>query len=431
MKICVLGTGYVGLVTGACFADLGHTVTCVDTDPRKIKTLLRGEVPIFEPGLLEVIQHSRDQGRLAFTTDIGKPIRASNFIFVAVGTPPKPNGEPDLSQVESAAKSIARNLNGYKVIVNKSTVPVGMGDMVASIIRKIRGARAKFSVVSNPEFLREGSAVHDFMNPDRIVIGSRDPQASQLVRQLYRSLNATVLITDVRSAETIKYASNAFLACKISFVNEVSRLCERAGADVTEVARGMGLDRRIGPAFLQAGAGFGGSCFPKDTWALFHTGQKEGLEMKLLSATIQVNADQKKFIVDKVREAVGPLKGKRIAVWGLAFKADTDDMREAVSVDVIRALRDAGARVTAYDPAAMANARKILPDISVARDPYEAARGADCLLVLTEWNEFKDADLPRVKKLLKKPLIVDGRNLYDLKTMRKLGFTYRGVGRSA
>jgi len=336
-----------------------------------------------------------------------------------------------MSQVESAARSIAKNLNGYKIIVNKSTVPVGSGDMVSDIIRKIRGARARFSVVSNPEFLREGSAIHDFMNPDRIVIGSRDPSASEMVRQLYRSLNATVQITDVCSAELIKYSSNAFLATKISFINEVSRLCEKVDADVAEVARGMGLDRRIGPAFLQAGAGFGGSCFPKDTWGLLHTGSNAGMEMKLVKSVIQANEDQKKFMVSKVREAAGSLKGKKIAVWGLAFKANTDDMREAVSIDVIRALVDAGAKITAYDPAGMENARKTLPDIAYAKSQYDAAHGADFLLILTEWNEFKDADLSRVKSLLKTPLIIDGRNLYDLKTMKKLGITYRGVGRRA
>jgi UDPglucose 6-dehydrogenase len=431
LKICVIGTGYVGLVTGACFADLGHSVVCVDTDKKKVEMMRKGNSPIFEPGLEEVLRRNMSAGRLSFTTDIGKPVRQSNFVFIAVGTPPKDDGQPDMSQVETAAKSIAKNLNGYKIIVNKSTVPVGSGDMVASIIRKIRGAKAKFSVVSNPEFLREGSAIHDSMNPDRIVIGSRDPSASEMVRQLYRSLNANVLITDVRSAELIKYSSNAFLATKISFINEVSRLCERVGADVAEVAKGMGLDRRIGPAFLQAGAGFGGSCFPKDTWGLLHTGNNAEMDMLLLKSVIQVNEDQKKFMVSKVRSAAGSLKGKKIAVWGLAFKGNTDDMREAISIDVIRALVDAGAKVTAYDPAAMENAKRSLPDIGYAKDQYEAARGADFLLVLTEWNEFKDADMKKVKGLLKTPLIVDGRNLYDLKTMKKLGFTYRGVGRSA
>jgi UDPglucose 6-dehydrogenase len=330
-----------------------------------------------------------------------------------------------------AANSIAKNLNGYKIIVNKSTVHVGSGDMVADIIRKVRGPKARFSVVSNPEFLREGSAIHDSQNPDRIVIGSRDRSASEMVKDLYRSLNATVLITDVRSAELIKYASNAFLSTKISFINEVSRLCEKVDADVSEVAKGMGLDRRIGPAFLQAGAGYGGSCFPKDTWGLLHSGNNAGMDMILVKTVIQVNEDQKKYMITKVREAAGQLKGKKIAVWGLAFKGNTDDMREAVSIDVIRALLDAGAKVTAYDPAAMENARQSLPDIAYAKDQYDAVRGADFLLVLTEWNEFKDADMNKVKGLLKTPLVVDGRNLYDLKTMKKLGFTYRGVGRRA
>jgi len=301
VKICVIGTGYVGLVTGSCFADLGHTVVCVDTDRRKVAMMKKGISPIFEPGLEEVLRRNLAAKRLTFTSDIAKPVRQSNFIYIAVGTPPKADGQPDMSQVEAAARSIAKNLNGYKIVVNKSTVPVGSGDMVADIIRKIRGKKAKFSVVSNPEFLREGSAIHDSMNPDRIVIGSREPAASEMVRQLYRSLNATVLITDVRSAELIKYSSNAFLATKISFINEVSRLCEKVGADVSEVSRGMGLDRRIGPAFLQAGAGFGGSCFPKDTWGLLHTGNNANMEMKLLKSVIQVNEDQKKFMVSKVK----------------------------------------------------------------------------------------------------------------------------------
>ena len=431
MKICVIGTGYVGLVTGACFADLGHSVVCVDTDKKKVAMMKKGNSPIFEPGLEEVLRRNLSAGRLSFTTDIAKPVRSANFVFIAVGTPPKDDGQPDMSQVESAARSIAKNLNGYKIIVNKSTVPVGSGDMVADIIRKIRGPKARFSVVSNPEFLREGSAIHDSQNPDRIVIGSRDPSASEMVKDLYRSLNANVLITDVRSAELIKYASNAFLSTKISFINEVSRLCEKVDADVAEVAKGMGMDRRIGPAFLQAGAGYGGSCFPKDTWGLLHSGNNAGMDMILVKSVIQVNEDQKKFMVTKIREAAGTLKGKKIAVWGLAFKGNTDDMREAVSIDVIRSLVDAGARVTAYDPAAMENARKTLPDIAYAKNQYEALHGADFLLVLTEWNEFKDADLKRVKDSLKTPLIIDGRNLYDIKTMKKMGFTYRGVGRRA
>ncbi len=430
MKLCVVGAGYVGLVTSACFADLGHTVVCADIDTAKVTQVKKGKLPIFEPGLDELIARNRKGGRLTFTTDTGRSVKNSAVIFIAVGTPAKQNGEADLSQVEAVAREIGKHLNGYKVIVNKSTVPVGMGDLVASIIREQKGAHHKFAVVSNPEFLREGSAVHDFMNPDRIVIGAADPKAADTVVQLFRPLNAPIMITDVRSAEMIKYASNAFLASKISFINEVAALCDKVGADVIEVANGMGSDTRIGASFLNAGAGFGGSCFPKDTLALIHVAGREGMEMKLLKATVEVNAEQKKRMVDKLKEVVGPLEGKTIAIWGLAFKANTDDMREAVSVDVIQSLKASGARIRAYDPAAMEKARPLLPAVTYTRDPYEAVRDADGLLILTEWNEFKEADLARVKRLLKRPNIVDGRNVCDLKLVRKLGFTYRGVGRS-
>jgi len=430
VKLCVVGAGYVGLVTSACFADLGHTVVCADIDTAKVAQVKKGKLPIFEPGLDELIARNRKGGRLTFTTDTGRSVKNSAVIFIAVGTPAKQNGEADLSQVEAVAREIGKHLNGYKVIVNKSTVPVGMGDLVASIIREQKGAHHKFAVVSNPEFLREGSAVHDFMNPDRIVIGAADPKAADTVVQLFRPLNAPIMITDVRSAEMIKYASNAFLASKISFINEVAALCDKVGADVIEVANGMGSDTRIGASFLNAGAGFGGSCFPKDTLALMHVAGREGMEMKLLKATVEVNAEQKKRMVDKLKEVVGPLEGKTIAIWGLAFKANTDDMREAVSVDVIQSLKASGARIRAYDPAAMEKARPLLPAVTYTRDPYEAVRDADGLLILTEWNEFKEADLARVKRLLKRPNIVDGRNVCDLKLVRKLGFTYRGVGRS-
>jgi UDPglucose 6-dehydrogenase len=431
MKISVFGAGYVGLVTGACFADLGHRVLLADIDRKKIAMLRKGKIPIFEPGLDEVVKRNARQGRLVFTTEQPRAVRESDILFIAVGTPPLPNGEADQSQVKTVAKTIGTYLNGDKIIVNKSTVPVGMGDLVASIVREQKGGRHKFSVVSNPEFLREGNAVHDFMNPDRIVIGASDPRAADMVAQLFRPLNARITMTDVRSAEMIKYASNAFLACKISFINEIAALCDRVGADVNEVAAGMGQDRRIGAAFLSAGAGFGGSCFPKDTLALISVSERESLEAKLLRSVVQVNAEQRKRMLEKVKDAVGPLEGRLIAVWGLAFKANTDDMREAVSVDIIGLLRSAGARIKAYDPAAMANARRSLPGIAFARDPYDAVRDADGLLILTEWNEFKEADLGRVKSLMRKPAIIDGRNIFDLKTVKALGFTYRGVGRSA
>lgn len=430
MDICVVGAGYVGLVTSACFADLGHDVVCVDVDTKRVALLNKGKVPIFEPGLDETIRRNRAQKRLEFSSALGPAVRKSRVVFICVGTPPKASGEADLSYVEGAARDIAKHLNGEKVIVNKSTVPVGMADLVASIIREKGNAKHRFAVASCPEFLREGSAVHDFMHPDRIVIGADDQKAAETVAQLFRPLNAPIQITDARSAEMIKYASNAFLATKISFINEVAALCDRVGADVREVAKGMGTDRRIGGAFLNAGAGYGGSCFPKDTLALISVMEREGLEARILKATVAANADQKKRIFGKVKDAAGPLEGKTVAVWGLAFKADTDDMRDAVSVDVIQALTHAGARVRAYDPAAMHHAKKLLPGIGFAKDPYDAAKGADALLILTEWNQFKEADLKRVKNLLNKPVIVDGRNLLDPKSTRALGFTYRGVGRA-
>ncbi|MEK7476888.1 MAG: UDP-glucose/GDP-mannose dehydrogenase family protein [Candidatus Coatesbacteria bacterium] len=431
MNLTVVGAGYVGLVTSACFADLGHRVTCVDIDRARIRLLNRGKVPIFEPGLEELLARNRRQKRLVFTTSLGPAVRASQIIFIAVGTPPKPNGEADLSQVESVARDIGRHLNGDKVIVNKSTVPVGMGDVVASIIRNCRGGRHRFAVASNPEFLREGSAVWDFMNPDRIVIGAGDAKTADTVAQLFRPINAPRLVTDIRSAEMIKVASNAFLATKISFINEIAALCDRVGADVGEVSKGVGMDKRIGGAFLSAGAGYGGSCFPKDTLALIAVMEREGLAPRILKATTQVNTDQRRRILEKLKAAAGPLEGRTVAVWGLAFKANTDDMREAVSVDIIRALREMGARVKAYDPAAMPKARALLPGITFAKDPYDAVRDADALLILTEWNQFKEADLKRVKALLRRPVIVDGRNLCDLEAVRALGFTYRGVGRGA
>jgi len=430
MNLCVVGAGYVGLVTSACFSDLGHSVACVDIDRTRIRLLNRGKVPIFEPGLEELIARNRRQGRLKFSTTIGPAVRSSQIIFIAVGTPAKTNGEADLSQVESVARDIGRHLNGDKVIVNKSTVPVGMGDVVASIIRERRGGRHRFSVASNPEFLREGSAVWDFMNPDRIVIGAGDPKTAETVAQLFRPINASMLITDIRSAEMIKVASNAFLATKISFINEIAALCDRVGADVGEVARGVGMDKRIGAAFLSAGAGYGGSCFPKDTLAMIAVMEREGLAPRILKATVQVNTEQRKRVLEKLKEAAGPLEGRTVAVWGLAFKANTDDLREAVSVDIIRALREAGVRVRAYDPAAMPKAKALLPGIAFARDPYDAVRDADALLILTEWNQFKEADLKRVKALMRRAVIVDGRNLCDMKAVRDLGFVYRGIGRS-
>ncbi len=428
MKICVVGTGYVGLVTCACFADLGNEVIGVDQDAEKIRVLEQGHVPIFEPGLQELIERQRGK-RLIFTTDLAKGVQASEFIFIAVGTPPQENGEADLSAVKAVAAEIGKHLNGPKVVVDKSTVPVGMGDLVASIIEEHNRHQHAVQVVANPEFLREGSAVHDFMHPDRILIGAGDLAAAERLSELYKPLEADIMVTDLRSAEMIKYASNAFLAAKITFINEIANLCDRVGADVAKVAHGMGLDHRIGPAFLNAGAGYGGSCFPKDVSALVQKAAKEGYDFKLLKAVIEANEHQKRSLLARVKEILGPLEGKQIAVWGLSFKPNTDDLREAVSATVIPLLQENGARVRAYDPAAMEHARRQLPGLKLTDNAYAAVEGAHCLVILTEWNEFKEMDLARVKELMRSPVIVDGRNIYDPAKVKALGFTYRGIGR--
>jgi UDPglucose 6-dehydrogenase len=428
VKISVIGTGYVGLVTCACFADLGNDVIGVDVDSAKIEKLQQGIIPIFEPGLKELIDRNRGQ-RLTFTTDLKYSVQNSDFIFIAVGTPPMESGEADLTYVKQAAASIGQNINGPKIVIDKSTVPVGMGDLVASIIEEHCGNRFPVEVVSNPEFLREGSAVHDFMNPDRILIGTNHLAAAERVAELYQPLEAEIMATDLRSAEMIKYASNAFLAVKISFINEIANLCEQVNADVTKVAHGMGLDSRIGAAFLNAGAGYGGSCFPKDVTALIQKAEKEGYDFKILKSVVAANEFQKRSMLQRIKEVLGPLEGKQIAVLGLAFKPNTDDMREAVSLEVIKLLLENGARVRAYDPAAMEQAGRLLPAVKLAGNAYEAVTGAQCLVILTEWNEFKEMDLMRVKSIMKTPVIVDGRNILDPAKIKALGFTYRGVGR--
>ncbi len=428
MKICVVGTGYVGLVTCACFADLGNDVIGVDADADKIKKLHQGEIPIFEPGLKELVDRNRGK-RLTFTTDLKAGVQASEFIFIAVGTPPRENGEADLTAVKQVAAGIGQNLNGPKIVVDKSTVPVGMGDLVASIIEEHSAHQNKVDVVSNPEFLREGSAVHDFMNPNRVLIGTNDTGAAERVSELYAPLEAEIMVTDLRSAEMIKYASNAFLATKITFINEIANLCEKVGADVSKVAHGMGLDSRIGPAFLSAGAGYGGSCFPKDVSALIHKAEKEGYDFRLLKAVVAANQYQKRSMLARIKEVLGPLEGKQIATLGLSFKPNTDDLREAVAVEVIHLLQENGARVRAYDPAAMKLAAKALPGVKLAENAYAAVAGADCLVVFTEWNEFKEMDLARVKSAMRTPVIVDGRNIFDPQKVKALGFKYRGVGR--
>jgi len=433
MNICVIGTGYVGLVTGVVFADLGNEVTCVDKDQAKIEDLKRGQMPIYEPGLEEMVGRNVADGRLTFSTDLHHAVEPADIVFIAVGTPPKEDGSTDLSQVEEAARSLARALNRYKVIVNKSTVPVGTGDFVRRVIETNKVRQIDFDVVSNPEFLREGSAIADTLVPDRIVIGAPNQIVAMRLLELYAPLERPMIVTDIASAEVIKYASNAFLATKISFANAIAELCEEADADVTQVVKGMGLDARIGPAFLNAGLGYGGSCFPKDTRSLLHTAQSFGCKFPLLAATIETNSEQPRRFIRKIHQAFAEdgLVGKTMAVLGLAFKANTDDMREAKSIEVIADLLASGARVKAYDPIAMDKARQVFSEVEFCANSYEAATGADALIVVTEWNEFKQLNFDRVYDIMNRPLILDGRNLYDPDRMRRLGFEYIGVGRGA
>jgi UDPglucose 6-dehydrogenase len=428
-KIGVIGVGYVGLVTGTCFADLGHQVTCVDVDEVKIDKLRAGVMPIYEPGLEEMVRRNTQAGRLDFTTSYEEGLLGVEFAFIAVGTPQGTGGEADLQYVRAAARSIAEAMKHPLIIVNKSTVPIGTGDWVADIVRRHQPDAVAFSVVSNPEFLREGSAISDFMHPDRIVLGSLDPEAAAQVAQLYLSLRAPIMITDLRTAEMIKYASNAFLATRISFINEISSICEALGADVKEVAVGMGYDKRIGPDFLDAGVGYGGSCFPKDVQALAHMAAVHGCHPQLLRAVMDINHDQRRQVIHKLRELLGTLDEKAIGVLGLAFKPNTDDMREAPSVEIIHLLQSEGARVRAYDPVAMVNADLYLREVTLCQDAYEAAQDADALVIITDWNEFKHLSLPRLEQAMRQPIIVDGRNIHEPAQMKALGFVYRGMGR--
>jgi UDPglucose 6-dehydrogenase len=428
-KICVIGIGYVGLVTGTCFGDLGHQVTCVDVDEPKIEKLRAGVLPIYEPGLEEMVRRNTQAGRLVFTASYSEALEGTEFVFIAVGTPQGSGGEADLKYVRAAAQSIAEVMDHPLIIVNKSTVPIGTGDWVSDIVRRHQPEPVDFSVVSNPEFLREGSAINDFMHPDRIVLGSLHPEAAAQVAQLYLSLRAPIMITDLRTAEMIKYASNAFLATRISFINEIASICEAMGADVKEVAVGMGYDKRIGPDFLDAGIGYGGSCFPKDVQALAHMAAVHGCHPQLLRAVMDINRDQRREVVHKLRELLGTLDEKVIGILGLAFKPNTDDMREAPSVELIHLLQSEGASIRAYDPVAMVNAGHYLRDVTLCQDAYDVALGADALLVVTEWNEFKHLSLPRLKSAMRQPIVVDGRNVYDVEEMKAVGFVYRGVGR--
>ncbi len=428
-RVAVIGAGYVGLTTAACLADLGNDVMVVDVNHEKIAQLKSHRIPFYEPGLAELVERNAKAGRLGFTTAYDDAVPGAEYAIIAVSTPEGEGGEADLSFVESAANSIADSMDGPLVVVNKSTVPPLTGDMVSKVLRQ-RNTRHPAPVVSNPEFLREGSALQDFMHPDRVVIGSHDADAAQKVARLYAPLEAPILITpNIYTAEMVKYASNAFLAARISFINEIALICERVDADAKLVAEGMGLDKRIGPSFLEAGIGYGGSCFPKDVKALAALAERFDYHPELLHAVMDINRDQRMLVIDKLRDCLEELPGKVIGLLGLAFKPNTDDLREAPSIDIAKVLLAAGAHVRGYDPAAMERARSLLPDLEYTADAYELAAGADALVVVTEWNEFRHLDLQKIKESMRRPVVVDGRNIYDPRMMRALGFTYRGIGR--
>ncbi len=429
MKICVIGAGYVGLVTGTCLSDLGNDVICVDNNHDKIQMLKNGEVPIYEPGLKDLIDRNVREKRLSFTTNIEEGVDVSDIIFIAVNTPPKENGEADMCYVEAVAQVVAQNMKSYKIIVEKSTVPVQTGDWIKRTVKLNNKLNINFDVVSNPEFLREGSAVNDFLHPDRVVIGVDSQKAEQVMTELYKPLNAPIIVTDTKSSEIIKHASNSFLALKISYINAIAVICEKSGADVIKVAEGMGLDKRIGRSFLDAGIGYGGSCFPKDLDAFIRISEQVGYDFKLLKAVEEINRKQRELFVKKITEVLWNLKGKTIGVLGLAFKPNTDDMRNAPAIDIIRMLQKEGVSVKAFDPAAMKKASEVLDDVQYCTSVYEVAEGSDALILLTEWNEFKEMDLDKIKKLLKNPVLIDGRNIYDPQKMKELGFTYKCIGR--
>ncbi|MEM7130673.1 MAG: UDP-glucose/GDP-mannose dehydrogenase family protein [Chloroflexota bacterium] len=431
-NIAVAGTGYVGLSTGTCFADMGNNVTCIDISDEKIEKLQRGDVPIYEPGLSEMIVRNVNAGRLRFTTDYVEALTDADFVFICVGTPSGVDGEADLRYVRMAAESIAKHMKHSLIIINKSTVPVGTGDWVAEIVERSQPSPIPFDVVSCPEFTREGSALHDFMNPDRVVLGSRNPNAAEKVAQLHLQLRTRIIVTDLRTAEMIKYASNAFLATKISFINEIAMICEKLGADVEEVAVGMGYDKRIGNAFLNAGLGYGGSCFPKDVKALEHMALIHGSHPSLLRAVMDINQSARRWAVFTLRNLFNDrIDQRKIGILGLAFKPNTDDIREAPALDIARMLQNEGATVYGYDPVAMENVSKVNPELIMAKDPYDMAENADALLICTDWNEFKHLDLRRIQKSMAQPIIVDGRNLYDVEQMNRLGFIYRAVGKGS
>jgi UDPglucose 6-dehydrogenase len=432
MHIAVIGTGYVGLVSGACFAEFGIDVTCVDVDTKKVDNLNNGIIPIYEPGLDKIVEKSVAAGRLHFTTDIRSAVEGALVVFLAVGTPPQPDGTPDMSYYRKAALDVAKAMNGYKVLVTKSTVPVGTGQWLRGFVQENLQMDTEFGVASNPEFLREGAAIQDFMRPDRVVVGSNEERAIEVMKELYRPLyliETPVVVTSLEAAELIKYAANAFLATKITFINEIANLCDAIGCDVHDVARGMGMDNRIGRKFLHPGPGYGGSCFPKDTRALTTVADSFGVETRIVDAVIEANERQRDAMIPKIEKLVGSLEGKRIGVLGLSFKPETDDMRESPATDVIKALIARGAIVTAYDPVAMEEAKHHLPEIAYAADEYEAIRDADAMVIATEWNQFRALDMEKVKELLRSPNIADLRNVYEPKDMLELGFKYVGVGR--
>lgn len=429
-QISVVGVGYVGLVTAACFSDLGNKVVALDVDEKRVADLKNGEMPIYEPGLEELVERNVAAGRLIFTTSYEEALKDAEFVFICVGTPSGVDGDADLSYVRSAAESIAKHMNSALIVINKSTVPVGTGDWVAGIIKDAQTKDIDFAVVSCPEFLQEGSAIANFMNPHRTVLGSTSREAADKVAQLHLPLRSPIVITNLRTAEMIKYASNAFLATKISFINEIADVCESLGADITEVAAGMGYDPRIGPHFLGAGLGYGGSCFPKDVQALAFMAEEMGHEPDILNAVMKVNGERRELAVEKLEELIGGLKGKTIGLLGLAFKPNTDDMRDAPSIDIAEGLIKGGAKVRAYDPISMEDAAKeINPAVEMMADPYALASGADALIVVTEWNEFKNLDLKRIQKSMKEAVLLDGRNIYEPDRLKALGFRYRGIGR--
>ena len=429
MKLSVIGTGYVGLVSASCFADLGHEVIGVDCDRDRIRLLQEGKVPFYEPGLQEVLQRAQSCGRLRFTIDTAEAVRNSEVIFITVGTPPRDNGDADLSAVTAATEAIASAMTGYRLIVEKSTVPVGTGERMRGQIQLVTRGTAPFDVACNPEFLREGSAVHDFLHPDRVVLGVASERSEQLLRELYRPFDCPIVVTDLATAELIKHASNAFLALKISYINAVANICERVGADVRQVADAMGYDRRIGRGYLDAGVGYGGSCLPKDVAAFVKIAREAGYEFRLLEEVARINEEQREVLLRHLRDALGVLSDRTVAVLGLAYKPNTDDVRAAPALAFIERLRREGAVVRAYDPAAEANASKLLPDIIYCPDPYEAARDSDAVVLLTEWEELRVLDLSRLREVMRRPILIDGRNCFDPSAARALGYHYAGMGR--